>query len=180
MKRTQSLAAGIIVSLGIGLAAATAFAQQVPMMGPMMRGDAAFQADMGLVHDMLQGHESIKRSVSNLLDGIRTVTESDEPKVAQALIAHVASMEKRKKDGREFNLFSPTIPVLFENRAKIRTVIETTAKGVRVTQTATDPKLVAALQAHAVEVSELARDGMAAMRRGMHTRMGRGPAMPGH
>jgi hypothetical protein len=37
-----------------------------------------------------------------------------------------------------------------------------------VTQTSADAAVVAALQAHADEVSELARDGMAAMMRGMY------------
>lgn len=50
-------------------------------------------------------------------------------------------------------------------------VVETTDKGSVVTQTSSDTKVIAALQAHAVEVSELARDGMAAMMRGMRTAM---------
>jgi len=138
------------------------------MMGGAMAGgmhDDAFRADMGLVHEMLGSHESIQRKVTNLPNGIRTVTESADPKLAQTIKAHVASMEQRLKDGREFNLFSPTIPVLFENKDKIRTTVEQTAKGVVFTQTADDAKVVAALQEHAVEVSELVRDGMAAMMR---------------
>lgn len=47
-----------------------------------------------------------------------------------------------------------------------------TDKGSIVTQTSDDPAVVAALQAHALEVSELARDGMAAMMRGARARMG--------
>jgi hypothetical protein len=142
--------------------------------GPMAAGvqhDEAFQADMGLVHDMLTNHEGIKRSVTNLPNGIRTVTESDDPKVAQTIKAHVASMEQRLKDGRVFNLFSPTIPVLFENKDKIKTTVETTETGSVLVQTSDDPKVVAALQAHAVEVSELARDGMAAMMRSARANM---------
>jgi hypothetical protein len=103
----------------------------------------------------------------NLPNGIRTVTEADDPQVAQSIKAHVASMEKRLKEGRVFNLFSPTLPVLFENKDAIQTTVEMTGKGAIVTQTSSDPKVVAALQAHAVEVSELARDGMAAMMRNM-------------
>jgi hypothetical protein len=141
-----------------------------PMAG-MHSGDAAFQADMQLVHEMLQGHDKIKRTVENLPDGIRTVTESDDPNVATALKAHVASMEQRLKDGRIFNLFSPTLPVLFDNKDKIRTEVRMTEKGAVVTQTSADAKVVAALQAHAGEVDELARDGMAAMMRGMRARM---------
>ncbi|OGA28004.1 MAG: hypothetical protein A3I01_08235 [Betaproteobacteria bacterium RIFCSPLOWO2_02_FULL_65_24] len=145
-----------------------------PMGGPMaggMQHDEAFAADMGLVHEMLSSHERIKRTVTNLPNGIKTVTESDDPQVAQSIKAHVASMEQRLKDGRIFNLFSPTLPVLFQNRDKITTVVEATQTGSIVTQTSGDAKVVAALQAHAVEVSELARDGMAAMMRNMRANM---------
>lgn len=144
-----------------------------PMAGPMMQhGDAAFGADMQLVHGMLNGHEKIRRTVENLPDGIRTVTESDDPEIAGLIKAHVASMEKRLDEGRIFNLFSPTLPVLFENKDAIETAVEITEKGAIVTQRSADAKVAAALQAHAVEVSELAQDGMAAMMRAARARMG--------
>jgi hypothetical protein len=143
-----------------------------PMAGRMQHGYAAFVPDMRLVHDLLQSHDRIKRVVTNLPDGIRTVTESADPEVALAIKAHVASMAQRLKDGREFNMFSSTIPVLFQNKDKIKTVVETTETGSIVTQTSSDSTVVAALQAHAVEVSELARDGMAAMMRSARANMG--------
>jgi hypothetical protein len=192
MKRSSKIAVAAIASLALGAAVAAALAHPGGMgqghgMGPgmmrgmepgMMRGpmaagaqhDEAFQADMGLVHDMLTNHEGIKRTVTNLPNGIRTVTESADPKLAQTLKAHVASMEQRLKDGREFNLFSPTIPVLFENRDKIKTTVEATETGSVLVQTSEDPKVVAALQEHAAEVSELVRDGMAAMMRAAQAR----------
>ena len=198
MKRSSKMASGIVMALGLCLSIASAFAQPgpmgpammhemnmpahgglsgpmgMPMGGPMagmLNADAAFPADMRLVHDMLQSHDKIKRTVRNLPDGIRTVTESDDPQVAQTIKAHVASMAKRLSEGRLFNLFSPTLPVLFENKDQIKTVVETTEKGSVVTQTSSDPKVVAALQAHALEVDELARDGMAAMMRNMRANM---------
>ena len=134
------------------------------MMGGMQH-DEASAADMGVVHQLLGKHERIERTVVNLPDGIRTVTESDDPKVAQDIRTHVASMEKRLADGRQFSMFSPTLPFLFENRDKIRMTTEMTAKGAVVTRVSDDAKVVAALQEHAVEVSELARDGMVAMMR---------------
>jgi hypothetical protein len=153
-----------------------------PMGGPMAgaaQHDDAFAADMHLVRDLILNHDRIKRTVTNLPDGIRTVTETDDPQTAQALKAHVASMEKRLKEGREFNLFSPTIPVLFQNKDKIKTVVETTDKGSIMTQTSSDPAVVAALQAHAVEVSELVRDGRIAMMRSAMAAMGRTAGGPG-
>jgi hypothetical protein len=146
-----------------------------PMAGGMQHDDA-FAADMQLVRGMLFSHDRIKRTVTHLPDGIKTVTESDDPQVAQAIQTHVASMVQRLSDGKEFNLFSKTIPVLFENRDKIKTTVETTAKGSVVTQTSSDAKVVTALQVHATEVDELVREGMAAMMRGMMARMGGVPA----
>ncbi len=142
-----------------------------PMAGGMQVGDPAFSADMQLVHSMLGAHDSIKRTVTNLPDGIRTVTESDDREVAQTIKAHVASMQQRLDEGRIFNLFSPTLPVLFANRDKIKTTVETTQNGVIVAQTSADAAVVAALQEHAVEVSELARDGMLAMMRAARANM---------
>jgi hypothetical protein len=184
MKRSTKLGLGAAFAGTLGLAIAAAVAHPadhegpMPMMmhegaGPMamQHGDASFRDDMQLVHAMLVDNTKIKRTVENLADGIRTVTESDDPAVARSIKAHVASMEKRLKEGRLFNLFSPTLPVIFQNRDKIKTTVEKTDKGAIVTQTSTDTKVVAALQAHAQEVNELARDGMVAMMRNMRNAM---------
>jgi Spy/CpxP family protein refolding chaperone len=153
-----------------------------PMMGPvamLTKQDADSAADMRLVHQLLMSHSKIKRTVTNLSDGIRTTTESDDPYAAQAIKQHVASMSQRLQDGREFNIFSDTLPVLFENADKIRSTVEMTEKGAVVTRTSADPKVVAALQGHAAEVTELVTEGMLAMRRGMMTRMAMGRGRPG-
>ena len=147
-------------------------------VGMLTRQDAGSSADMGLVHDLLMNHTKIKRTVTNLPNGIKTVTESDDPNVAQTIKAHVASMSERLKDGREFNIFSTTLPVLFENRDKIKSEVTLTEKGSVVTRTSTDAKVVAALQGHAAEVTELAQEGPVAMQRGMMTRMAMGSRGP--
>jgi hypothetical protein len=153
-----------------------------PMTGPtamLTKQDAGSAADMGVVMDLVHNNTQIKRTVTKLPDGIRTVTESDDPNVAQPIKAHVASMSNRLNDGREFNIFSTTLPVIFDNADKIKSVVEMTNKGAVVTRTSADAKVVAALQAHAGEVTELVRDGMAGMRRGMMARMAMGPGGPG-
>jgi hypothetical protein len=186
MKRSSKIVVGVAASLGLGLAVATALAQPAGMGPGMMHGmgagshgpmagatamltrqDAGSSADMNLVHELLVNHDKIRRTVTNLPNGIKTVTESDDPQVAQAIKAHVASMSQRLGDGREFNIFSTTLPVLFENKDKIKSAVEMTEKGSVMTQTSTDAKVVAALQGHAIEVTELAQEGMVAMRRGM-------------
>jgi hypothetical protein len=144
------------------------------MVGMLTRQDANSRADLALVHQLLMNHARIRRTVTNLPDGIRTVTESDDPQVAQAVKAHVASMSQRLADGREFNIFSPTLPVLFEKPHLIRSAVELTEGGAIVTRTSTDAEVVAALQGHAAEVTGLVQEGMIAMHRGMMSRMAAG------
>ncbi|PNG59898.1 MULTISPECIES: hypothetical protein [unclassified Variovorax] len=196
MKRSLRLSSGIVAALALGLASGAALGHpdhmghgpmhgmspgasgnQGPMRGPasmLTKQDADSATDMDVVLGLLADNTRIRRSVTMLSDGIRTVTESDDPRVAQAIKAHVASMSQRLRDGREFNIFSDTLPVLFENRDKINSRIETTDKGSIVTRTSNDTKVVAALQGHAAEVTELVQDGMAAMHRGMMSRMAMG------
>ena len=144
----------------------------------MGEGDQAFADDMEIIHQLLTNHQAITRTVEHLPNGIRTSTQSDSPAIAQFLVAHVSSMERRLEAGEEFNLFSETIPVLFENYDQIQSEFRYSGTGVEVTQTSEVPQLVAALQAHAAEVTELADEGMMAMMRGMMS-VGRGGMMQG-
>jgi hypothetical protein len=68
---------------------------------------------------------------------------------------------------------SPAVHAIYANKDKIATTSEPTANGIVVTQTSSDPKVIALLQEHAVEVSELVRGGMAAV----HTAMMRNHGM---
>ena len=151
-------------------------------MGPGMMGmghDSATMTQMGDIHALLTNHDRIKRTVTNLPDGIRTVTESDDPKIAELIKAHVAEMGQRVKNGDDPGLpiESPALRSIFQNKDKIQTTYETTANGIVVTQTSNDPKTVAVLQEHAAEVTDLVKGGMAAL----HTAMMRnnGGAMRG-
>jgi hypothetical protein len=141
-------------------------------MGPGtmgMRHDSATRSQLGDIHALLINHDRIKRTVTNLPDGIRTVTESDDPQVAAVIKTHVAEMGQRVKTGDDPGLpiESPALHAIFRNKDKIQTRYETTATGIIVTQTSTDPDTVAALQKHAAEVTDLAQGGMAAL----HTAM---------
>ena len=137
------------------------------MMG--MSRDSATRAQMGVIHEMVMNHERITRTVTSLLDGIRTVTESDDSLIAQRIKEHVATMNDRVVAGDDPGLpvESEALHTLFRNKDRIRTHTDTTAKGIVVVQTSTDSVTVAALQQHASEVSELVRGGMAAMHQAM-------------
>ena len=137
------------------------------MMG--MNGGSATAAEHSDIRDLFFNHESIKRTVTNLPDGIRTVTESDDPQVAATIKKHVAEMGKRVEEGREPGLpiETPALHAIFRNKDKIKTVYETTEKGIVVVQTSTDATAVKALQDHAAEVTDLAQRGMVAAHEAM-------------
>jgi hypothetical protein len=165
------------------------------MMGAGAGPHSATMAEMHVIHELLANHDRIRRSVTNLPDGIRTVTESDDPRIAQVIKEHVAGMGQRVAAGRDPGLpiESTALRAIFQNKDKIETKAETTDKGVIVVQTSSDPQTVSVLQQHAAEVTDLVQGGMQAMRTammrngGMMGRMHGGPmhgvphggAMPG-
>lgn len=152
------------------------------MTGSGMMGtgrDGATAGDMGTIHELAVNHDRIRRTVENLPDGIRTVTESDDPEIATLIKEHVAKMGERVRSGKMMGvpIESPAVHEIYRNKDKIRTTTEQTAKGVTVMQTSADPKIAKLLQDHAVEVTSLVEGGMeamhAAMMRNMHGGMGR-------
>ncbi len=153
------------------------------MMG--MHGGDATMDERRDIHGLLFNHDRIKRTVTNLPDGIRTVTESDDPEVAATIKKHVAEMGKRVEEGRDPGLpiESPALHSIFRNKDKIKTAYETTGKGIIVVQTSDDASTVKALQEHAAEVTDLAQRGMVAAHEAMMKNsggmMGRGMRMHG-
>ena len=139
------------------------------MMGMGMMGGNATTGERRDLHDLFFNHDKIKRTVTNLPDGIRTVTESDDPEVAATIKNHVAEMGKRVEEGRDPGLpiETPALHAIFRNKDKIKTAYETTEKGVVVVQTSADATAVKALQDHAAEVTDLAQRGMIAAHEAM-------------
>ena len=133
-------------------------------MGPGMMGGNATMDERRDLHDLFSNHDKIKRTVTNLPDGIRTVTESDDPQVAVTIKKHVAEMGKRVDEGRDPGLpiESPALHAIFRDKDKIKSTYEVTEKGIIVVQTSTDANAVRALQDHAAEVTDLAQRGMVA------------------
>jgi hypothetical protein len=156
-------------------------------MGPGMMGrghDAAMMAEMVDIHELFVNHDRITRTVTNLSNGIRTVTESSDPRIAQILRDHVTSSRKRVDTGNDPGLpiESEALRSIYRNYQKVQTTFEPTAMGIVVVQTSTDSETVAALQQHASEVTDFVKNGMAAihaammknggmMQHGMHGRM---------
>ena len=57
---------------------------------------------MQIVHAMLNNIARIDRKVTHLPDGIRTVTESDDPQVSRWIKEHVAAMTHMVPQGRVY------------------------------------------------------------------------------
>jgi len=139
----------------------------VGMMG--MRHDSATMAQMAVIHELVLNHDRITRTVTNLPNGIRTITESNDPLMARRIKDHVVTMNQRvaAADDPGLPIESPALRAIYRNGDKIRTVVDTTVKGIVVVQTSSDSGTVAALQQHASEVSDLVRGGMAALHEAM-------------
>jgi hypothetical protein len=197
--------AALTLALGVGVYAYTAHSQEgrpgfgpfaMHGMGPGMMGmgpgmmmgmapDNATRSQLQVIHTLLVNHDRITRTVTNLPNGIRTVTESDDPAFAAQIKKHVADMGKRVGNGDDPGLpiESDNLHAIFRDNGKIKTSYETTDKGIVVVQTSDDAVTVAALQAHASEVTDLVKGGMAALQTAMMKRHGgvmgamRGPMM---
>jgi hypothetical protein len=129
-----------------------------------MGADAQFQKDRDMFHFLLANRDSIDRTVKKLEDGVETITESDDPKVASVIQAHVESMHKRVKEGNPVHMRDPLFAAIFRNAGKISMKVKRTEKGVRVIETSTDPYVARLIQAHAEVVNLFVANGHAEVR----------------
>ncbi len=135
---------------------------QQPFKGKGKGGmDPSQKADMGLFHFLLDHRTEITRTIAKRDDGVETVTESNNPKVAEKIQEHVASMKKRVEEKRPIHLRDPLFFAIFKNADKIDFRWEKTAKGAKVLETSKDAYVAKLLQAHAEVVSLFLKNGHA-------------------
>jgi hypothetical protein len=103
--------------------------------------------------------------VTRLPDGVETLTESDDPEVAEKIRVHVRAMDARMKEGRPIHARDPLFAELFRHADAITMTIEPTQDGVRVRETSSDAWVVELIQAHAEVVSRFLANGHAEVRR---------------
>lgn len=139
---------------------------------PMLEGKDTEDFEVAELRALFENHQDLTRTVENLPNGIRTVTETDNETLRDALASHIMSMLMRVDEKRdpEIPLQSLTLDVLFEKSEFITTEMDYTAKGIAIVQTSDDPDVVAALQTHAAEVSDLAARGMQSAHEAMQAR----------
>lgn len=141
---------------------------------PGLRGLNATAEESAELAVMFRNFETITREVTNLPNGIRTVTRSSDEDVMTNLVSHVTGMIGRvaSLDDPQIFIQSPTLDIFFECGEGIESEIEITEEGIVVVQTARDPELVAALQTHPAEVTAMADLGMQAVHEMMMKRAG--------
>ena len=139
---------------------------------PGLRGANATPEESAELAVMFRNFETITREVTNMPDGIRTVTVSSDDDVMAALVSHVVVMIDRveRGDDPEILIQSPTLDIFFARGDSIQTEIDVTDEGIVVVQTSNDPEVVAALHLHATEVTDMADRGMEAVHEAMMRR----------
>lgn len=141
---------------------------------PGLRGVDATPEESAELAVMFNNFPQITREVTNLPNGISTITFSQDEALMDTIVSHVVGMINRVEEGRDPQVFiqSPTLDILFERRDSIVTEIEMTDQGIVVIQTSDDPDVVAALHTHAAEVTDMVDRGMQAVHDAMMQRGG--------
>ena len=115
--------------------------------------------DRGVFHDLLQDHDKIRRTYTEVEGGVEARTESDDPRIAGLLKDHVMAMKGRIESGRRLRQWDPLYVAVFDHAGKIRLTVTATEKGVVVRETSEDPAVAALIRAHAGVVSGFAARG---------------------
>lgn len=136
---------------------------------PGLHGKDTTKQEVDDLKEIFRSHRGITRAVSNISNGIVTITEAEDEKLRDAIISHVSMMVTRLEEGKnpEVMIQSPTLDALFDVYDEIETEIELTDLGVKVIQTSANSEVVSLLQTHAAEVSDMSDRGMQAV----HERM---------
>lgn len=132
-------------------------------MGGM--GDPKMMQDMMGIRTLFAARDKITRKVTVLKNGVETITESDDDKVAEQIRQHVATMYKRIEDGKPIMPMNhqPIFAEMIKHAKKITFKTEKTEKGIKVTETSDDPYVAKLLQSHAELVTSFIKNGMEQM-----------------
>jgi intracellular sulfur oxidation DsrE/DsrF family protein len=99
--------------------------------------------------------------VKDLPNGVETLTESNDPEVADKIKEHVEWMAYRIKETHPIRMRDPLFAELFRHTDKIVIRHEDTKNGVKVVETSEDPYVAKLIQSHAQVVSKFVERGFA-------------------
>ena len=112
-----------------------------------------------MFHFLLDNHAKITRQVTQLPNGVQTRTESNDAEIAAMIQKHVKAMYERVDEGRPIRMGDPLFVAVFQHADQIEMKVETTEKGIQVTETSQDPYVARLIQAHAKVVDGFVRRG---------------------
>jgi len=115
--------------------------------------------DRDIFHFLLQNHTKLTRKVTELENGVETLTESSDPALVGKIQEHVASMAGRVEDGRRIRMWDELYQEIFKHADKIEMKLENTEHGIKVVETSDDPYVVKLIQSHAKVVSGFVEKG---------------------
>jgi hypothetical protein len=138
------------------------------MMGGGMMSPSNMNGPMRTGMELFQRHGQVRRTVSEVPGGVHAVSESDDPYTASLLQEHVSEMYARLDQGRDFPYpMSRSVPAMFANSTRYHRKLTMLPKGIAVTETSNDARIVEIIRAHAREINGFVKDGMPAMMRNM-------------
>jgi len=129
--------------------------------GPAGGNGASMAADHDAIHFLLDHHDVVRRTVTQRDDGVETLTESEDPQIAETIREHVAAMSRRVERRQPIRMRDPLFAEVFRHADKIKISIEKTKHGIRVVETSDDPYVAKLIKAHAAVVSQFAARGYA-------------------
>lgn len=127
--------------------------------------DDQFATDHEVFFFLLDNRKEIRRKVTNLPDGIETLTESDNPEVAGKIQEHVAAMYERVENQQPIHMRDPLFREIFANAKKIKMEMKETEHGILVKETSEDPYVARLLHEHGKVVSLFLKNGRAELPR---------------
>ena len=126
---------------------------------------ARHRRDQAVFHELLRRHREIRRTVEALPNGIRAITESDDPALAGLIRGHAHEMHRRLEEGFSLRHWDPAFVEIFAQKDRIRLAVTDTMAGVAIEETSDDPNVVLLIQAHGVVVSAFVDTGAGAASR---------------
>jgi hypothetical protein len=170
MHKSKIVLGVAVVAIGLGVAFKDTI--QTQMYAYMHSSMHDRHGANGMGHDMKNMPGLRGANVTNLPNGIRTVTRSSDEDVMAVLVNHIVGMVDRVSRGDDPKIFiqSPTLDILFASGAEMQSQIDVTEEGIVVVRTSTDPDVVEALHVHAAEISDMADRGMQAVHDAMAQR----------
>ncbi len=123
--------------------------------------DERHDEDHEVLQFLLANHNKITRKVTELANGVETLTESNDPEIADKIKEHVQWMEYRIKETKPIRMRDPLFREIFQHTDKIKMKHEDTEQGVRVIETSDDPYVAKLIKAHAQAVSGFVKRGFA-------------------